>query len=156
MPSTDSIIDTAFRALMSQLLEFHGAVAQQPSTRVNATRLQSALEHITAHPEEHDQSVWSRPLPTGGTAGCLAYHAALVAGYTMDPGLADIVDGLNAYVRSPSGQVAEHVEQVARRELGLDAPQARRLFDPLQKIDSLWAIAEEITDGQVTREKCNA
>jgi hypothetical protein len=119
---------------------------------INEPLLQKTLDHITAHPEEHEQLVWVVRGPTCGTAGCAAGWAVTFAGHELRFAPVPIV--------SPSGWT-EHavrvsdgrtVEYAAREELGLTDEQASLLFSGGNTIHDLWRFAEEWTDGRVRRE----
>lgn len=114
-------------------------------TTVNVPLLRKILDHITAHPEEHDQEVWAERTACG-TVMCLAGHAAVMTGHTI------------AYERRANGDWmvryctnGEQIEDVARDALGLTYLQAAKLFDSQNSRDTLWDLAETFTDGQITQ-----
>lgn len=87
----------------------------------NAQLLRAVGDRIAAYPHLYDQSEWGRTNDCG-TVGCVAGHAAELAGYRLD------VDGLfGAAVRSDDvGR--ESTRDVARDALGLTDEEAARLF----------------------------
>lgn len=110
---------------------------------VNVELLRKVLEHITAHPDEHDQEVWARRTACG-TAMCLAGHAVVMTGHRIDWSLLDI-GGLATFTTT-----GEIIEAVAERELGLDLGQSVELFSAANTLARLWMLAAELTDGEIT------
>lgn len=112
---------------------------------INIPPLRKALEHVTEHPEEHNQGTWASR--TGcGTTGCLAYWIATFAGHKV------------AWMRPLIGvELAcfttqdKPIGQVAAREAGLSPAQAKQLFNGNNTIDDLWNLASEYTDGEIAR-----
>lgn len=114
----------------------------EPERTPNVELLRRVLEHITAHPEEHDQRVWARHTDCG-TAMCLAGHAVTITGHAIDYGKHSW-SGLVYLTRA-----GESIEDVAARELGLSDDQAENLFDPDNTRAELWREAAQITDGAI-------
>ena len=112
----------------------------------NVPLLRKTLEHITAHPEEWDQTVWMRnnAETACGTAGCPAGTALAIQGYEFEYG--------NLYSNQAhhiAGGDRVFIGEVAAKELGLDEFQAEELFDSVNSLRDLWALANEITDGEI-------
>lgn len=115
---------------------------------INAPLLRKVLEHITLHPDEWDQNSYAVKTysPTAcGTAYCVAGHAVVMTGHTLEFGnyrtayYCGIDDGY------------ETIAIVARKELGLSDAEAIILFNGENTLDRLWRLAEQFTDGEVTR-----
>jgi hypothetical protein len=152
----DVSIEDLFQALIAQLswAPFMPR-PEAPNININTPLLAGTLTYLTEHPEEHDQTEWSRPENDGTVVGCVAYHAARLAGHTMDRSLAGR-DGQCAHVAGIGctgvGTELNHLFGVAQNELGLTHEQALRLFSPFNTLGKLWALAEEFTGGAVTRQ----
>lgn len=109
---------------------------------INTPLLTKVLNHITDHPEEHNQSCWAeRGLDTPcGTAFCVAGHAVQFAGHQIDwesDEYADTVVGGGT------------IERVAAQELGLSGQQANYLFHGGGRQRDLWRLASKITGGEI-------
>lgn len=105
---------------------------------INVPLLRKVLEHITAHPEEHDQGVWVRRTLCE-TTGCIAYHTAVIAGYSI------YLDGYDM-CRVSTGEL---INDAAQRVLGLTSGQAFRLFFGNNTLRDLWRFAERFTRGEI-------
>lgn len=116
-------------------------------TTVNIPLLRKVLDHVTAHPEEHNQSMWG-VRTSCGTAYCIAGHALVMSGVQL--GWEDTADGYG-YATVDVTKDGEQIHDAARRVLGLDDVQAYLLFDPNNSRDRAWAIAADITDGKIQR-----
>jgi hypothetical protein len=134
--------------------------AKAGEVEVNVELFRTALEGITDHPETHHQNVWARRNETGDIIGCLAYHVTRLTGHTVRwsnspwTGLPRYESG---YVIPDNSTDAVPMYEAARMALGLTHTQANHLFHPLNETDDLWAMAENFTNGQITRkEKVNA
>lgn len=120
---------------------------------INVPLLRKVLEHITAHPEEHDQEVWGISGPACGTKFCLAGHVVQATGHQlvwMDP----LDWEREVYGAEAALAVVDDwrtVPAVATEELGLDADQEQGLFWEAQTLDDLWRLASEYTNGEITR-----
>lgn len=108
---------------------------------VNVELLQRVLDHITTHPEEHDQTWWAVRDRCGATY-CMAGHTVVMAGHRID------WDSTDWPACLPDGFFT-----TAARELGLSTYVAGRFFLDAVTIDDLWDLAEEISDGEVHRTK---
>lgn len=117
---------------------------------VNVPLLRKTLEHIEAHPEEWNQSAWAC-----GTAGCFAWHAAMLDGAGDPP------DPLNPeYVPAEPGDEPErlveirstqtiHVADRATRVLGLPSASVEGqggLFRYDNTLDDLRRIVGELSE----------
>jgi hypothetical protein len=123
---------------------------------VNAALLHATVRHIRAHPDTWFQMDYRR-----GHAGCVAYHAAILAGAQ----LAHVAPS----IEQPSGgrpwpnhdpylvcnRAARdldftrndeiHLAEFARRALGLNAQSARALFDATNTLADLERLVESYT-----------
>lgn len=131
-------------------------------TTIDVELLRKELEHVTAHPEEWDQTRWI-VRTSCGTTGCLAGGTALRAGYRPYE-VTDVIGQLTwVYVAhddpirdsssvedltAPDPRVLS-VSSVARRLLGITNTQANDLFAPHNTLEDLWIIASELTDGAI-------
>lgn len=113
-------------------------------TTVNVPLLRKVLDHITAHPEEHDQQSWGIKTSCG-TAYCVAGHALAMSG----------VDFRWEYqlgaVRAIYTAEGEDVFEAGRQILGLDFEGADDLFESSNSLDVLWHLAKRYTDGEIQR-----
>jgi hypothetical protein len=104
----------------------------------NYPLLRKTMEHIEAHPEEHDQDYWGL-MTACGTVMCFAGHAAVFDGATpiwaQTP--SDRYPEMDA-VRGVDGPV--RVEQYAGRALGLTEKEADDLFWGADDIDDVRKI----------------
>ncbi len=114
---------------------------------LNVPLLRKTLEHITAHPEEHNQEMWAHHSPSCGTRGCLAYHAASMEGDLRASGGQD---GWQIwYMEDHNGQRVGRIRQIAQDRLGLESWQAELLFDENNTVARLWLLAHEFSDGEI-------
>lgn len=105
-------------------------------------RLNRALAHIEAHPEQHDQGVWLRKVDCG-TAACLAGWV-VIQEYPEAGFVRDRYDIGNTYSRVdilPEGK-APLVDEVAFQLLGITSDQADVLFDERNTIGHLKAMRD--------------
>lgn len=108
-------------------------------TTINAPLLRKVLDHITAHPEEWDQTDWAS-MTSCGTACCVAGHAAVMTGHTPD---------FRGYGSTHVTSDGRYICDVAREELRLEHWQADDLFAVCYTLKDLWRIASEFTDGEI-------
>jgi hypothetical protein len=115
---------------------------------INVPLLRKTLEHITAHPEEHNQSFWAVQTPCG-TAYCLAGHAVQLAGHEIL--WTDVCPcGCDSRERSAWHCTdGREIEYVATEELGLTEDQADDLFESRNTLHYLWRKAAHYTDGEI-------
>lgn len=112
------------------------AWAGSATPALNEPLLHKVMDHIRAHPEEHDQGSWARQViePANGVCGtrfCFAGHATMM---TLRPGeqvrwdqtIGDEVSS-NAIVDA-RGRYAGRISDRARRELGVTANESAWLF----------------------------
>lgn len=118
-------------------------------TEINAPLLWKVYDHIKNHPKEWDQNNWisrwdalygSRPATLSGKCGT----TACFAGWTVQLSGHNIIWGDPAHGYSSECD-AGLIEDVARRELGLNDRQATRLFYSLGSIDNIHALLVEFT-----------
>lgn len=95
-------------------------------------------------PSEWDQSSWIRhsSAVSCGTVCCVAGKIALEAGWVSRQG-----DGGSLIARDG---VVDTASRVAARELGLAPGQAEALFSGGNTIGMLYAVAGQLTDGEIT------
>jgi hypothetical protein len=116
---------------------------------VNAELLRATLAHIEARPEDWRQ----RSYRSCGTAGCFAWHAAVLSGGEPRKGPVDNDDDWATVRRVPEdGDLYAsiygewmHVADRAQRVLGLTGAQATRLFDGCNDMVGLRHIVAELT-----------
>ncbi len=112
---------------------------------IDVARLRKGLEFALAHPEEHDQASWAERTVCGTTM-CLAGTVVAQAGYTLrwNPGATT-----SGYAHHPETGAAVSIPDEARDLLGITSAQATRLFLDAETIDDLYAVANDITDGEI-------
>lgn len=139
--------DLAFaRSVLFDRLEEEDRAA---AAAVNAELLGKVLDHLTAHPEEWNQTSWVRSYPACGTTACLAGTTVQMAGHD--------IDWSHGFERERDGSVTASVttdgrsiDQLAQELLGLDDSAALYLFHYyLSDIGELWRRAALVTDGRV-------
>lgn len=122
---------------------------------VDIERLDRALAHIEAHPEQHDQGVWARNVGDDGKVNCGT--AGCLAGWVVaqdDPDARFIRDDLdeqipgNTYsqVQTGTGKV-ESVEGRAQRLLGLNLEQGRALFGADNTVEHLREMRDMLAEN---------
>lgn len=166
----DAELNAAFNEIVARIESLaQPRSAKQPEaepapaiTQDTVDLFRRALEYITEHPAEHDQSVWARRTETG-VVGCLGYHAARLAGHTLDwkRGMGPErcffcgKDHRNesSYVVADNADGITHVSEAAQVALGLTHQQANRLFDPSLTVDEQWRLAGEFTNGAIVRKE---
>jgi hypothetical protein len=164
----DAVLNAAFDEIVSQIELFaHSRSPKQPEaetapaiTQGTVDLFQRALEYVTEHPAEHDQSIWAKRTETG-IVGCLAYHVVRLAGHTMDwehgkgPQRCWSCNrdhsNESSYVVAENADGHTHVSDAARVALGLSQTQADLLFRPYTSLARQWRYAEEFTNGAITR-----
>ncbi len=113
---------------------------------LNVPLLRKTLEHITAHPKEHDQEIWALRLPSCGTKGCVAYHAAIMEG---DLQAISSFDGLIWHIEDHNGKRVGSIQRVAQDRLGLNDWQAGVLFESNNTVSRLWQLAHKFSSGEI-------
>lgn len=89
----------------------------------NAELAYAVLDHIDAHPEQHDQSRWFQKT-TCGTTGCFAGWAVVLAGHHVEFDPEPYRDGIQRY-DTIDGDRMRTVQWVAEEDLriaGLEVP----------------------------------
>jgi hypothetical protein len=120
-----------------------------PTHGVNVPLLRKVLEHVTEHPDQHDQRVWVKQ--TGcGTAACLAGWAVLIEGLDPDMSIAC------GYFGTEYLEDGRDIAVVAAELIGVDNPRTvsddawgDHLFCQDNNIGDLWRIASELTRGEI-------
>lgn len=115
--------------------------------KINADLLETTMEYIEAHPEEHDQGTWRNRC---STAFCFAGHAAILAGAESPKVLANSTDYW--YIDTDGKAVADreehpravHVQEYARAALGLNYPQTPILFHSDNTVYQLRAMVDKL------------
>ena len=113
----------------------------------NIERLEAVLEHITLHPEDHNQEWW-----TCGTAACFAGWTtrlfALDAGYRWITNIPDFFgDQVWENPRGEEGMVPD----AARELLDITEEQAKVLFDADNTLPMLQSIVKDLANTGDTR-----
>jgi hypothetical protein len=116
---------------------------------INVELLRKTLEHITAHPEEHDQTQWAVKTDGCGTAYCLAGHAVQLAGHTIRWRAAKDWKRTGLRVVACDVEDGRFISDVATQELGLSSIQAADLFSANNDIGTLWRLASDYTNGAI-------
>lgn len=112
----------------------------------NVPLLRKVLEHITAHPEEHNQFTWALQRPGCGTAFCVAGHAVVMSG--RDVAWEPPLRWGGAWMAHETTD-GRPIMEVAQELLGLGDCAAFRLFRGKNSLEDIWCIAEEITGGEI-------
>jgi hypothetical protein len=110
---------------------------------VNIPLLRKVMDHITAHPEEHDQESWAIRRDCGTTmcvAGWTVHFAGHVIDWSEDDSESCTVDGNRALI-----------SDTAQADLGIGAGAVEDLFFQSVTLDDVWQTVERITDGEITR-----
>lgn len=121
---------------------------------INVPLMRKVLEHITEHPEEHDQQSWAEKTACG-TTYCMAGHAVLMAGHEIAwSAIAGVYleeDGADRVTEpiETSESFTQYIPHVAAHELGIDHMQASMLFYDSTYLEELWEVANFITDGEI-------
>lgn len=110
----------------------------------NIPLLRKVMEHITEHPQEYHQRFWGLRTDCG-TTHCIAGWALVFSGRELVWDTGDLPGMLFAAARD--GLTAN----IAARELGLDVDRAWELFEADNSLDTVWALVEEISGGEVRR-----
>lgn len=100
---------------------------------LNVPLLRKTLEHIEAHPEEHDQCTWRSPC---GSTMCFAGHAAVINGAAMVG---------EAVVLTPEGD-ERPVSTYAAKILGLTCGEAEELFYDCSYLDEVRVVVTDLIE----------
>lgn len=109
----------------------------------NKPLLRKVLEHIEAHPDEHDQLVYAQQTPCGTTA-CVAGHTVVIAGWDLTwerVGNAAVVAD-----RCVRDGLSEWIPIAARNELGLNGGQAHYLFHFSRTVNEIREFVAELLE----------
>jgi hypothetical protein len=107
----------------------------------NTELLRKTLEHITAHPEEWDQTWWATR-KSCGTAYCLAGHVAVATGHEI---AFPTVGGLSCSIAD-----GREIAEIAEIALALNFRDAHLLFAGDNTLRRLWSLASRITNGEIS------
>jgi hypothetical protein len=165
----DAELNAAFDAIVTRIAlstepvptRSESVPQRAPVPTINVDLFRRALEHITDNPAEHDQRIWARRTETG-IVGCLGYHAARLAGHTMDWTRSTGSERCwfcshdhrneSAYVVADNAEGATHIFEAARTALGLNEYQANCLFRVGVTLNEQWRLAEQFTNGAIRRD----
>lgn len=118
---------------------------------INVPLMRKVLEHISEHPEEHDQGTWAERTACGTTM-CMAGHAVVMAGHQISwPGTLDDESSAD-FVTEPivvDNETTRRIPAVAAHELGLTEEQKDAFFYESGTIEDLWREAHIYTDGEI-------
>lgn len=112
---------------------------------LNVPLLRKTMEHIEAHPEEHDQCWWARREDCG-TTYCFAGWAVMlgdpsaVPQYAYLPGVGERKSRYEANCLTDGRSIA----WTAQCLLGLDGDEARRLFLVCDTVEELRVAVDEL------------
>ncbi len=120
-------------------------MTDQPT--INVPLLRKVLEHITAHPEEHNQAVWGVRTQCS-TAYCLAGHALVMSGVDLRWSEPAVEGG---YATTDYTVRGEEIYDAAADLLGLTRRQADDLFCPDNTQGRLWQLAHSMSGGEIQR-----
>lgn len=113
-------------------------------TTPNAELAYRTLDHIDAHPEDHDQDVWIQKVECG-TAGCFAGWACLLSGDVADINSDDDFEA--EYVRTEDGERI-YIPRRAAEVLGINYDRANEyaheLFRPENTREDLGRLVADI------------
>jgi hypothetical protein len=101
---------------------------------LNVALLRKTMEHIEAHPEEHDQATW-----VCGSQMCFAGHAAVADGATLEPGMY-MPNAMSEWLGTT------HVSDYAQRALGLTSGEANRLFYADNSVEDLRVLVDDLIE----------
>ena len=110
-------------------------------TDANRKRLWTTYDHIVGHPEEWDQSKWHC-----GTAMCFAGRAASMFGGMWSSMFSNY---LLAWPSEPEFGGLVHVQERARRILGLTELEAMVLFHAENTLSDIHRILTKIVNGEL-------
>jgi hypothetical protein len=106
----------------------------------NTELLERVMQHITDHPEQHNQHIWANEC---GTSGCFAGWSALLSGWNvLRRGFA-----LDVFVAREDDPREVHVQQLAIELLGLTSDEADVLFDEFNTPDMLQRMVKDLVNG---------
>lgn len=146
----DQVVDLVGMLSYSFLLRAGAVMEYAPA--LNEPLLHKVLDHIRAHPEEHDQSHWARQViePASGVCGtkfCFAGHAAML---TLQPGervswnRSHSGETSGHYIVDANGRRVDPISDRARRELGVTANESAWLFHAANTLDELTNMVQAL------------
>ena len=120
----------------------------------NVPLIRKTLEHITAHPEEWDQTTWATERQGCGTAFCFAGHVVNSEGHEIvwESGGECDCEWCGGTVSAEFCLVdgkPRTISNVAMHALGLTRDQADTLFAGGNGLQVLYALANEYTNGEI-------
>lgn len=124
---------------------------------INVIRLRELLEHLTAHPEEHDQNLWAmRKREPNGDCKTACCAAGWTVSLSNEYSIAWRSDALRKNVEFSEYAINErgfeqHVKTVARELLGFTTREASVFFASDNSLYQLWNYASTWTDGAIER-----
>lgn len=110
--------------------------------------LRRTLEHVLAHPDEHDQTSWGLRLPCG-TSYCLAGHAVVTVLGARPVWFPCADGGVLQDVVMPGTSEVVGVADAARDALGLPTGWANLLFSARNSRADLAEAVHRVTGGRV-------
>lgn len=118
---------------------------------IDVPLMRKVLEHISEHPDEHDQADWAIRTACG-TTYCFAGHTVMMRGHEIDWSLGDASEDSAGSVKGAvriEGGWENRISQVAAYELGLDEDQQEGMFISAGSLADLWHLASEYTNGEI-------
>lgn len=125
---------------------------------IDVERLRRLLEHLTANPREHDQTMWGQRFhdDLGGacrTSYCAAGWAVVLDGrctikWRTDPYMKTFDSAAHAI--DQNGEM-HTIRNLACNLLGFSYDQGSRFFDSTNSLYRLWGYATVWTDGEIQR-----
>jgi hypothetical protein len=114
----------------------------------NIPLIRKTLEHIEAHPDEHNQAVWAKKTECGAQF-CFAGWAVMLA-EEVEPFWVDFEENgtLASYVITSDGLKASIMEE-AQKLLGLTECERNLLFMESYTLDELRSSIRRVTGGEV-------
>ena len=113
-------------------------------TTLNINLLREVLAQIVEHPETWDQKQWAKntePRFSCGTTMCVAGHIAVMTGHQLDWKQWGPTNYEASWTTS-----GDYIATVARKELGIDAFTADRLFLGTNTLEDLISMAKELAE----------
>jgi len=120
---------------------------------IDVDRLRALLEHLTEHPEMHDQREWAIHTQRGNrpcmTAHCAAgWTVALDDRYSIVWHPSDDVTSFGTHAITPSG-TTQVIRYIAQELLGFESWQAATFFCASNSLHDLWGYANTWTNGAI-------
>ena len=120
---------------------------------IDVDRLRALLEHLTAHPEMHEQDEWAIHYQyTNGackTAHCAAgWTVALDDHYSIIWHLTSGGESFGTHASAPDG-TSQTIRYAAQELLGFESWQASVFFGGSNSLHDLWSYANTWTNGAI-------